>query len=273
MSRFARPGGKDSAAKRKAKDRAGGVLIGVALAALLAMATAGFMLRPPPTDPATLCRTDQPLMAHTYILVDATDRLEARHRRKLRAVVMQERTRLQRYARLSIASIRADRPQEPRLLFSLCDPGDGRDADPLYQNTARAQARWKEAFGDALDRAVRRAGGGREARASPIIAGVRAIAADPDFSAEIPERRLVLVSDLLEHDPQGFSLYLAGADLMSFRARAPFETPAELTGVAVRVALLDRPEQAARQAAARDNFWRPYFAAANARTVSFDPAP
>jgi hypothetical protein len=269
MSRFARTGSE----KRKAKDRMGALLVAAALAALAAMAVAGFMLRPPPTDAATLCRTDQPLQAHTYILVDATDRLEPRHRRKLRAIVAQERARLHPYERLSIASLRADRPQEPRLVFSLCDPGDGRDANPLYQNTRRAQARWKEAFGDALDRAVRRAGGGRAAQSSPILAGLRAIAADPDFGQETPQRRLVLVSDLLEHDPPRFSLYETGADFARFRARAPSNEPADLTGIAVRVALLDRPEQAPRQAAAREDFWRPYFSAANARSVTFDPSP
>ncbi|MBL8551832.1 MAG: hypothetical protein JNJ73_17730 [Hyphomonadaceae bacterium] len=268
MNRFARSGPKT----RKAKDRAGAALIGLALFALAAMALAGFALRPPPSDPVTLCRTDQPLAAHTYILVDATDRLEPRHRRRLRAIVQQEHARLARYDRLSIASLRADRPQEPRVLFSLCDPGDGRDANPLYQNTRRAQARWDAAFGDALDRAVRRASGGRAANASPIVAGVRAVAADPDFGGDIPARRLVLVSDLLEYGPR-FSLYEDGADLARLKSRAPELADFDLHNVGVRVAMLDRPEQAARQRKAVEDFWRPLLDHAGARAVTFDPTP
>jgi len=253
------------------------VLIALAFVVLAALAGAGFYLRPPPTDPDTLCRTDAPLAAHTYILVDATDRLEPRHRRKLEAVIREERQRLPRYGRFTLASVRADRPQEPRLLFSLCNPGDGRDANPLYQNTRRAQEKWDEAFGDALDRAVRRASGGRAANASPLIAGVRAAAADPEFASAIEARRFVLISDLLEFTPvtprrPGFSLYSPAATFDTWRAADP-NGPAELSGVAVRIAPLDRPDDAAAQARARDSFWPRYFDAAGAARVSFDPAP
>lgn len=255
----------------RGKDRMGIVLIAFALVALGAMAAAGFAFRAPPTDAETLCRTDQPVQAHTYILVDATDRLEPRHRRRLRAVIAQERERLAPYDRLSIAALRPDRPQEPRVLFSLCNPGDGRDANPLFQNTKRAQERFDSAFGSELDAAVRRASGGRSASASPISAGVRAIAADPDFGVEIASRRLVLISDLLEHTPRAFSLYAEGADFAGFRAGGG--RAADLSGVTVRIVTLDRPEHSTRQDHARRAFWAPYFEDSGAADVAFDPAP
>ncbi len=253
-------------------DTLGVLLIAAAFVVLFALAAAGFYLRPPPTDEETLCRTDEPVAAHTYILVDATDRLEPRHRRKLTAVVNEERTRLPRYGRFTLAQLRADRPQEPRILFSLCNPGDGRDANPLYQNTRRAQEKWDEAFGDALDRAVRRAGGGRGANTSPLLAGVRAAAADPDFSNAIAARRFVLVSDLLEFTPGGLSLYDETASFDGWRTADP-TGPAELERVAVRIVPLDRPDDAAAQARARDLFWPRYFDAAGAARVTFDPTP
>jgi len=76
------------------RDVLGVVLIVAAVLVLGGLAGATFVLRPPPTDAETLCRTDAPLGAHTIILVDSTDRLEPRHRRKLRAVLAQERARL-----------------------------------------------------------------------------------------------------------------------------------------------------------------------------------
>lgn len=270
MNRYARarrPARRDA----RGKDRLGIVLILGALSALVAMAGAAVSLRPPPTDPDTLCRTDAPVAAHTFILIDGTDRLEPRHRRRVRAAVAQERARLAPYERLTIAALRADRPQEPRLLFSLCNPGDGRDANPWFQNTRRAQARWDEAFGAELDAAVRRASGGRAGAASPIAAGVRAAAADPDFAADIPRRRLVLVSDLLEHAPNGFSLYADRADFTAFRAAG--NAVPDLGGVSVRVVMLDRPDDAARQAPARADFWPAFFADSDAQAVEFDPAP
>lgn len=260
-------------ARRRGKksDWMGVVLIAFAFAVLAALAAAGIALRPPPTDAETLCRTDAPVAAHTVILIDATDRLEPRHRRRLNALVLQEQQRLARYDKLTIAALRADRPQEPRLLFSLCNPGDGRSANPLFQNSVRAQEKWQSAFGDALERAVRRAGGGRGANASPILAGLRAAAADPDFGSEIPARRLVLVSDLLEYEPGGFSLYVESADFAAWRAQST-SGPADLVDVSVRVTTLDRPDDAAAQARARI-FWEHYFDASGAAEVRFDPAP
>lgn len=94
------------------------VLIVLAVLVLGGLGGASLMLRAPPTDAETLCRTDAPLAAHTIILVDSTDRLETRHRRKLRAVLAQERARLGQYERLTLMRINVRRPQEPTILFS-----------------------------------------------------------------------------------------------------------------------------------------------------------
>ena len=92
-----------------ARNALGVVLIVVAALVLGGLGAASFLLRAPPTDAETLCRTDAPIGAHTIILVDSTDRLEARHRRKLSAVLAQERARLGQYDRLTIMRINVRR--------------------------------------------------------------------------------------------------------------------------------------------------------------------
>jgi hypothetical protein len=248
------------------------VLIVVALLALGGLAGAALLLRPPPTDANTLCRTDAPLGAHTIVLVDSTDRLEARHRRKLRAVLAQERGRLAQFDRLTIMRINVRRPQEPSILFSKCLPRPPEQTNPLFENARMVQAAWDEEFAQALDAALRSAGSGGPQRASPIVAAVRAVAADPDFGAEIPRRRLVLMSDLLEHDPQGFSLYVSDANYASWRAASP-NGPPDLARVDLRIVPIDRPDHAERQAIAMEQFWPAFFDAADVQTVSTDPAP
>ncbi len=247
-------------------------LITVAAIVLGGLGAAAFMMRPPPTDAETLCRTDAPLAAHTIILVDATDRLEPRHRRKLRAVLAQERGRLSQYDRLTIMRLNMRRPQEPTILFSKCLPRPPEQTNPLFENARLTQQRWDEDFAGALDNAVRSAAAAGRARASPIISGLRAVAADPDYDSSIPARRLVLVSDLLEHDPQGFSLYAPEADFAAWQAQAPLGPP-DFTAVDIRVVPIDRPDHAERQAAALDHFWPAFFQAASVQTVSTDPAP
>ncbi|MBX9746761.1 MAG: hypothetical protein K2X34_07660 [Hyphomonadaceae bacterium] len=250
----------------------GVLLIAVAATALIGLVGAAFLFRPPPIDADTLCRTDAPVAAHTLLLIDATDRLEPRHRRKLRAVVAQERARLGQHDRLTIMRVNVRRPHEPSILFSKCLPRPPEQTNPLFENARDTQELWDTAFGDALDRALRGAGAGAGARSSPIIAATRAAAADPDFGPEIAARRFVLVSDLLEHDPQGFSLYADSADFAAWRAASPTEPP-DLTHIDVRLVPLDRPDHVEAQARARDGFWPAFFDAAGAQSVSIDPAP
>jgi hypothetical protein len=248
------------------------VLILLALAVLGGLAGASLLLRAPPTDAETLCRTDAPLGAHTIVLVDSTDRLEARHRRKLRAVLAQERVRLGQYDRLTIMRINVRRPQEPAILFSRCLPRPPEETNPLFENARMVQAAWDEDFAQALESALRSASSGGPQRASPIVAGLRAVAADPDFGADIPRRRLVLMSDLLEHNPQGFSLYVSDANYAAWRA-ASASGPPDLARVDLRVVPIDRPDNAERQGQAMEQFWPAFFDAADVQSVSIDPAP
>lgn len=249
----------------------GAVLIGLVLLTLGGFGAAAFLLRPPPTDPETLCRTDAPLGAHTIVLVDSTDRLEPRHRRKLRAVLAQERTRLGQYDRLTVMRLNARRPQEPSILFSRCLPRPPEQTNPLFENARHTQERWDADFADALDRALRSAASGGGAQRSPILAGLRAVAADPDFDPLIHRRRLVLVSDMLEHDPAGFTHYADAADYAAWRRQSAANAP-DFARVAVRVVPLDRPDHAARQTHALEQFWPAYFDAADVQSVSMDPA-
>jgi hypothetical protein len=243
----------------------GVLLIIAALIVLGGLGGAALMLRAPPTDEETLCRTDAPLAAHT-------NRFEARHRRKLRAVLAQERARLGQYDRLTIMRISVRRPQEPSILFSRCLPRPPEKTNPLFENARMVQATWDADFAQALDSALRSASSGGPQRASPIIAGVRAVAADPEFGSEIPRRRLVLVSDLLEHDPQGFSLHVSDANYATWRAASPNEPP-DLTRVDLRIVPIDRPDHASTQAHAMDQFWPAFFDAADVQSLSTDPAP
>lgn len=186
--------------------------------------------------------------------------------------MLQERTRLRQYDRITLMRLNSRRPQEPTILFSKCLPRPPEMANPLFENARIAQEHWDADFESALDRALRSASSGGPNRASPILAGLRAVAADPDFGSEIPQRRLVLVSDLLEHDPEGFSLYVSGADYAAWRGRTA-SGPPDLLNVELRIVPIDRPDHAARQAAALQAFWPAYFEAAAVESVSIDPAP
>ncbi len=153
-----------------------------------------------------------------------------------------------------------------------CLPLPPERTNPLFQNARMTQQQWDEEFQHALDGALRSAQSGGRGATSPILAALRAIAADPDYDPSIPHRRLVVVSDMLEHDPNGFSLYVSGANYASWRTQTHAE-PADFSGVDLRVVPLDRPDDAQNQLDALTNFWPAYFDAANVAHVSIDPQP
>lgn len=258
---------------RRGRDALGVVLIGLAACVLLGLGLGASLVRGPPVDAETGCRTDQPPAAHTIILVDATDRLSPRHKRALLAAVTEEQRRLSRYDRLSVFVLDADNPRELRRLFSACDPGDGRSVNALIANPRAAQERWEEGFAAPLQEALNRVNGGGSADWSPIVEGLAAAAADPTFSPTIAERRIVLSTDLLEHHPDGFSLFRVGATYAAFVATPEGRaTSPDLTGVAVRILTQDRADRAEAQHAAREAFWAPLLAEAGAQSVTFDPS-
>jgi len=100
---------------------------------------------------------------------------------------------------------------------------------------------------------------------------VRAASLEPEFARPEPAKRFVLVSDLLEHDPEaGFSAYAEGASFERYQARFPGAPTPALSAAAVRVVALDRASMAERQTAARDLLWAPLFDAAEVGSVSFE---
>lgn len=257
-------------ATKRGKDAWGIVLIVVVLAVLGAGAYAALKLRPPTLDPVSLCRTDAPAPASVIILADATDAMLARHKKRLRAAAENELTRLPQYARLSVLTLDAAAPREPRVLFSKCDPGRGRDINPLFANPKSADARREEAFLSPLRAALAQSGAMRPAEASPLVDGVWAAMTDPELNTPAGERRFILVSDLLQHVGGGFSLYAPDANFETFRKGAGGAAPTpDLAGADVRVIVLDRPPHEALQRAAQDQFWGPYFEEAGAATVTF----
>jgi hypothetical protein len=257
-----------AATRRRRKDALGALLIGGVLAALGGLAAAAASLRTPPYDPQSLCRTDAASPAHTLILIDATDRLDARHVRTLQTALADEVARLPRWGRLSVLALDPDAQSTPRTVFSACTPGDRRSANPLWENVKALEQAKAERFDAPLARAATKTRRSNAA-GSPIVEGLSAAAREPGF-ARAANKRLVLVSDLLQHDPQGFSLYAEG-DWPAYRASPnALRTPPDLSDVDVRIVALERPNQAEAQARALETFWPAYFADAEARSLAID---
>ena len=246
-------------------------LIAGTLAVLGAIGASAALMRTPAYDAETLCLNDRPPPAHTLVLVDATDRLDVRHQRRLKSIVQQEAARLPRWGRLTLLTLRPDAENAPRALFSGCTPGDRTTANPLWENVRKLETQKRTRFDEPIDAALTGARGGRSAEGSPIVEGLYAAAAEPEFVATPQGRRLVLVSDLLQFAPGRFSLYAPDQSWALYRSSpGALRTPPDLTAVDVRVVVLERRDKGERQTAAQRDFWVPYFEAAGAKSVAWE---
>ncbi len=246
-------------------------LIAGTLLVLGAIGASAALMRTPSYNAETLCLKEAPPPAHTLILVDATDRLDVRHQRRLKTIAQQEAGKLPRWGRLTLLTLRPDTENAPRDLFDGCTPGDRTNANPLWENVRKLETLKRTRFDDPIDAALTGARGGRGAEGSPIVEGLYAAAADPDFVATPAGRKLVLVSDLLQFSPGRFSLYAPDQSWTLYQASpGALRTPPDLISVDIRVVVLERRDKGEQQTAAQSNFWVPYFDEAGAKSVAWE---
>jgi hypothetical protein len=177
----------------------GGVLIGLA-----ALALTLWSFRPAALDPETLCPTSRPIAGHTVVIVDRTDAWSPAIGATLAEIIEIAQRNTAQYQRFSIVSLDAD--QSVRPLFSACNPGAPSLWSDLYRGRRYTQRDFEEKFVGAAESILAQVSEPSEASTSPIIEYLHRWLGADDFNADIPNRRLVLISDLRQHSPL-YSVY------------------------------------------------------------------
>lgn len=255
--------------------RRAAIIGATALAVVVGAASLGLANQPPALDDKTLCPTDRRLETSVVILVDTTDSLTPIQISRLRASVHDARDALPTYGKLTLLYLESASPYEPKEIVSLCNPGSARNINPLIQTESKIKKRWDESFGNPVERAIAALAAAPMALRSPIIQAVVASTLRPDFDARVRNRRLLIVSDLLQHDP-GYSHYTTiPRDLwpMFTRSRLATEAIGDLSNVNVEVEYLQRPKDARLQGEGHRAFWKRWFGEAGASPVRFIGIP
>ena len=228
----------------------------------------------PPVDEATLCRRDIPLELSKLIIVDTTDPLTRNQLSQLRAAIIRARDSLPVYGKLTLLFLDAGSPYEPREIFSMCNPGSSANSNPLFVTASRMDKRWKDSFGQPLDDTIAWLKSAPTAEASPLMETIAAATQRPDFDARIPKKELIVVSDLLQHQPGGYTQYQQGDLWAAYkRSRLPIETRPDLTDVTIDIIYLTRPQVAQFQTPRHRAFWRRWLNQAGAASVHFIGIP
>lgn len=236
--------------------------IALMLTSVFGLFAAAAIHQPPGTDPETGCRLDREDPSHTIVLVDQSDPFNATDLDWVRTLLDGEARSLVRYGRLTVLVPNSASPYDPVQVFTACSPGSAAEANPIFQNPKMIQQAWEKKFHTPLMARTDEALRDTVAPSSPLMEAMYTLADRPDFQGQVPARRMILVSDLMQHSP-GFSMYKSGADEEAWAASSLADMRAGLEGVEVVARIVPRQEYALPLGEVK-LFWQSWFAAAGA---------
>ncbi len=244
-------------------------MITASVAIIIALAALPLIIGPEDIDETDLCPLDR-AYPHTVLLVDKTDPFTPSQQLFLKNLTNKVKLELERYEKLSIYILDDENYLAPTPMFTMCNPGTGAGANEFYQNPPRVQKRFDDFFGAPLEAVLAKLLEGAEAPHSPIMEMLREVSFIDDFNTETPERRLIVVSDMLQNMP-AYSHYRRSIDYDGFAASAyADEVAALLGGVTVKVVYLWRPRTRNFQGRGHIRFWDRYFAEFGANLVEVE---
>jgi hypothetical protein len=136
------------------------------------------------------------------------------------------------------------------------------------------EKQWKNSFDAPISRALRVLISAPTAARSPILESIAALTSRPDFDHRVSERRLLIVSDMLQHTPGEFSHYSSRGLWKAYIQSALFQdTWADLKNVAVDIEYLRRAGYGQYQKEEQRNFWRHWFKKSGAKVVRYFGVP
>jgi hypothetical protein len=219
--------------------------------------------QPPSLMADTSCRMDRKDPAHTIILIDQSDPFNPNDLDWVYEFVDAEARALPKYGRLTILTPNAANPYEPKRIHFACSPGSAAEANPIFQNPKMVEQSWQSEFYAPLLEQVETALLDTRQPSSPLVEAVYAVSDRADFQPGDTSRRLVLVSDLMQHS-DGFSFYRAGADYEAFLGSDLARMPPRLDQVDVVARIVPRQIYDLPMAEVKA-FWRAYFDEAGAQ--------
>jgi hypothetical protein len=255
--------------RKKNFDILGGLLIGVLV--LLALGVGvykEFKSRQAGIDTATLCPRNGPI-AKTVILVDKSETYTPLERESILGKLRDISSAIKRHEALELYVVDGIEQSVLRPLIFLCNPGRGKDVDPLIANPRRTEKFWQQRFFQKIEHAFNAVTGNSGARKSPIMESIKSVAVTSFLSVQDPNipKDLIIISDLVQYVPT-YSQYKKPISYESFKA-SPYGSTSltNLQDAKVEVLYLRRAALAEIQGKAHIKFWEKWFADSNGTLV------
>lgn len=212
---------------------------------------------------ATLCRQTGAINT-TAILLDLTDPLNTTQQARLKTILDDELHETQRDTMITLGVVSEDESRWGAL-FAKCKPATGEYANSLYENPDLIAQLYKDEFLDPVNDTILSMLTGSKESQSPIMEAMQSLIAEtPDFTRVPGRKKLIVVSDMLQH-----------SDILSFYRRQGWDFFAEnvgdhrlagnLSGVEVEIYLIPRTGAKTPKRDFAEDFWVRYFDRQGAR--------
>lgn len=208
-------------------------------------------------DRTTLCPNRGPT-AMMAILFDLTDPLSSAQANQLRSHLERLIDTAAVGTQFTLGVVSSN-PTEWGASAPLCKPRTGSDVSSATQNVRLVQNRYEEAFVQPLNTRIETMIAATGANSSPIMESLQSlVSASPGFVTFTGPRRVILVSDLLQHS-DAMSFY-RGQDWNDFVASKDFERLGRtLDAAQVTLFEIPRPVGKIRDPSVIEDFWMHYF--------------
>ena len=213
-----------------------------------------------PTDGKTLCPTKRPPSQIMVILLDVSSRFSEPQRLQIQNQLARLRDSVPRFGLVEVYTVDRLRRRLTEPVNHLCNPGTGAELNQMYQNPQLAKKKW-DGFAAKLRSDINKQIAGKPMATSPIFEAIQATAlrtfGKPDYDG-LP-KRLVIISDLMQHVPGGLSMYQKVPPFDEFKNTDYFaRVRTDLSGVSVLLYYLVRPK-VVEQDPKHIAFWTDYF--------------
>ena len=219
-------------------------------------------------DKSTFCPIEKEYINHQYtILIDATDRLPKFYSQKIKEITKDIEHSMQKYDKLSIYILNDDEDNYLIEKFSMCNPGRGRDINPLIGSQKIAEHQWKKNFHQPLAKLLDELENLHEAKKTPLLDSLEQLISKFKIS-KIENQTLYLVSDLMEYT-KSFSMYMHGVSTDGFDSSYFDNYDVDFDNIEIHIILVKRDKLKKFQTREFKKFWKNFFKQKKANTVMY----
>lgn len=211
----------------------------------------------PKFDPDSFCPDSGPT-GYTAILIDSTDPYNLVQQSYLNKYFNTFISEMPLSNQVTLFVVGPSSYQVPEPLLRLCNPGDGKSANPVISNPKLLQSRWETRFLQPLSQALKVINNQEMAKTSPIMEMIQAVSIHAFPLETNRPKRLIIVSDMLQNT-DGYSHYRATADFAQFRNNPYLQrVQTDLSNVQVTILYKGNADAGKRQNKGHALFWAEY---------------